>query len=71
MAEYVICFRRPDGYVETESASNLASMFGKVAHLAHDYSQVWVREDPGGAIVLVWDREGAMTRPPMRAQRGR
>jgi hypothetical protein len=61
--EYVICYRRPDGYIEHETAKTLPSAFGKVAHLAHDYPQIWVRVNPGGAIVLVRDRIGYLQRP--------
>lgn len=63
MAGYTICYRRGDGQVETEDRDSLASVMGVLGHLTHDYSEIWVRQKPGGAIVLVYDADGGLDRP--------
>lgn len=60
---YTICYRRRDGGVETIEAKNAASLGGHLAHLMYDYPAIWVRQNPGGAIVLVYDKSGELDRP--------
>jgi hypothetical protein len=62
--QYRICYRRwPNGPVEMQDSKNLPSLMGTLAHLAEDYSEIWVRDLTGGAIILVYDRAGRLSRP--------
>ena len=60
---YVINFRRGDGFIDQIEAKNEASLGGHLAHLMYDYESIWVRKNPGGAVVLVYDKRGSLNRP--------
>ena len=60
---FVINYRQQDGRVEQTEAKNEASLGGHIAHLMYDYSVFWVRENPGGAIIMIYDKYGSMNRP--------
>ena len=62
-AEYVLCYRRQDDHVETIECRSFASVMGHLTHVAADYETAWVRQNPGGNIVLVYEARGAMDRP--------
>lgn len=61
--QYIINFRRQDGFVDQIEAANEASLGGHIAHLMYDYEEFWVRENPGGAIVMVYEKRGSLNRP--------
>ncbi len=60
---FVICYDRGDGHVYTDERQTLVSVMGTLGHLTHDYDLIWVREGPGGPIVLLFDRRGRLPRP--------
>lgn len=60
--EYTINYRTPAGIDQVHCAS-LASVLGHIQHLSGDFPRIWVRENPGGSIVLVYDRDGGLVRP--------
>ncbi|QDH50409.1 hypothetical protein [Caulobacter phage KcrB] len=60
---YRIFYRAPSGRIETDDRPSMASVLGVLQHLIYDYEEVWVRETPSGAIILVYDGTGALNRP--------
>lgn len=60
---YRICFRRPDGNIDTEDKPSLASVCGRLPQLAEDHGDIWVRDINGGAIILIYSSTGCLDRP--------
>lgn len=59
---YRVCYDTPGG-VQTRDCDSFASVAGVLPHLANDFDSIWVREMPGGAIVLVYEKAAGLTRP--------
>lgn len=57
---FVICYDRGDGHVQTDERETLVSVMGVLGHLTEHYGSIWVRENPGGAVVLRFEREGGL-----------
>lgn len=60
---FVVSWRLPDGHVQSKAVPDTCSMLLTFQHAMTYHKSVWVREDPGGAIILVYDAYGNLLRP--------